>query len=98
MLFELSKELKAEGISADIQTVELNDIAGGGFTLLKAIGELSAIAVIVHAYFKHRRARIFVEMDGKRIEVEAKTTDDTKELLKQGVLYLRKMDDKKDDA
>ena len=51
-----------------------------------------------NAYFKNRRGRISVEMHGKKIEVEGKTTDDTKELLRQGVLYLRKLDDKKDDA
>ena len=97
-LLELSKELKAQSIDSEVCYVAMQSIEGGEYNVLEVAGSLTAVALVFRAYLKHRRGHITLEVDGKKLEIEAKTTEETEQLLRSGVHYLRLLDDKKEDA
>lgn len=95
MLVEFSKTLETAGVVSEVRTLSLNNGSGGGYDFLQAAGTIPAILLALQIYLKSRRGSISVEIDGKKINVDGKDTDATKELLRFAVVQLRKLKNNK---
>jgi len=91
VLVEFNKTLEIAGIAGQVRTLSLNCESGGGYDYLQAAGTISAILIALTSYLKSQRGRISAEIDGKKINVDGKNLDATKELMRFAVVQLRRL-------